>query len=1112
LAPAARGIDLLEGKVEIHGYVEEQIRTISDDLNAHLDLTQWYNVLNIEMDFNIAPQGFGPFDSVTGYVGIEVRYDCVWTRACGISSSTNNFGNRSRALPERLSGAQNLGFGGTARNADAFYRQPGGRIETVQDYPANPYVTPQLAPLSVPFRGFNQVPAIDTLLGVRQVVNGVEYLPAFYTFERYLNYGIAFRSIRGGENLGGTQSMPWDPKDDIDPQSTLADRVNPFRAADVNPITGLRGGNALPYRQAPAYGPLGGPVDQAQGIFYPSPKYAQYLREGGSDDFQQNFSQSELEWNYGASQQQTKILKEAYLDLNLLGGALFLRLGRQTIVWGKTELFATTDQFNPNDLALASLPKLEESRIPIWAARAIYSFYEVGPFSDVRFEMAVDLDNFYPDDLGRCGEAYTPNPVCDKTYGLLAHGIAGLGVAGEDRPPHWWNSAQGLQAGARLEFRWDRFSFALVDFYNYEKIPYSARLTTFSRNVDPDSGRPRRMGATGPCQDGDEPSCLQAGDDALANTSLNQQYFAFVCAASVGFNPNLDPSVCAQSVLNSDFPILGPLGTVTELLGLVYSGSLFGGQLLSNPQFLGGAISVPLVALSKDPGDGDGSGVYGNGGIVGPGAPFVIPQAVGSQVTNNFHSAAQTIAQVLTPQQQALLGCGPFYGTNCDSQKTPDGSPGFGGLDLLNAEASALVQSWGGFDGGPQEGFRTDTGRQPGTVGFDGGPVCTRYESGQQIVIAGCVPARLPNGSINPAWQATQKPDGSNINGPDPVTTSIGVPAGVGGVAPQTSPTWGGKLNPSLQGHPFTGATWQSEMAAFSWNLQMLFVGLSDALTTSQQDGYQPIPGRDPQASFDFRTPEAAYRVGGCSFVQPQFCSNIAAVWAIIGATRNSINAGGNGRFGRRDFVWAGGGDVVLSYQRRNVLGLSTDFSEDFTKSNWGVELTWVNRQSFSDASEFDNISKTGTYNLTVSVDRPTFINFLNQSRTFFFNSQWFFQYVPGYKNSFSTNGPWNVLFTLTMQTGYFQDRLLPGITWVYDVKSNSGAALPELQYRITESFSMTLGFALFWGRYQSKQYPINPLSLDNQVGRGAYTNWVDNGISVVRQRDEVFFNLRYTF
>ncbi len=1089
LAPAARAIDFFDQKIELHGSFEEQVRTISDDLQAHLDLTQWYHVFNLEMDLNIAPDGFGFVDSLTGFVRAEVRYDCTWTRACGLAGSANIFGNRSKALPERLAMSRNMHFEGVQQVEESTYRQPGQKIQTFQSYPPVPLppgtgslVIPTLPALTVPMRGFNQVPSIDTLYGVRAVVNDVEYLPAFYTFQRYNNYGLALRNIRGTEDGAGTQVMPWDPKDNIDPQSTLANIVNPFRAGDINPITGLPGGNALPYRPAPLWAAGSGPSDKAQGIFYPSPQYAQYLRDGGSDRFQQNFSQDELAWNRGASQSQTKELKEAYLDINLLEGALFLRLGKQTIVWGKTELFATTDQFNPNDLALASLPSLEESRIPVWAARAIYSFYEVGPFSDVRLEAALDLDTFYPADLGRCGEAYTPNPVCDKTYGLMAHGIAALGVAGEDRPPMWWNDAQGLQGGVRLEFRWESFSFALVDFYNYEKLPYQARLTTFSRNVDPATGRPRRMGATGSCTTGAEPSCLGPGTDALENTSLNQQYFAFVCSASVGFN-DLDRQVCAQSVLTSSRkPVALPLATITMLLSQLFAGSPTGIGLVANPGFVGGTGTIPLVSLSIDPTDGTPTGLFS---LQGPN--FSLP---GFPTLN--HNSSQTLAQVTTAEQQALLGCGPYYGTQCDGGVP--GAPlatGIGGVDLLNAEASMLVQSWLGFDGTGQSlrNALDASSPQPGTLGFRGGPVCTRVVNGQVVMLPGC------RGPGDPGYDPA-------VDGPNPATTSIGYPGGIA-AGPYVVPVPGSIAASAIQGtqgHPFTKQTWRSEMAALSWNFEMLLVAFSDRIT---------VPGSDPRLGFD---PERPYRTDGCSYVLPQLCSAVQALWAITGLTRNTLNAGGNSMFGRRDFVWAGGGDAVLKYQRRNVLGFSTDFAEDHSKSNWSVEFTWVNREAFENSAVYDGISKTGTYNLTLSVDRPTFVNFLNQTRTFFFNSQMFFQYVPGYKNSYQANGPWNFLFTFTTQTGYFQDRLLPSMTWVYDVQSNSGAVLPEIQYRFTESFSATFGLALFWGRYQAKEYPLNPLSLDNHVGRGAYTNWVENGLSVVRQRDELYFNLRYTF
>jgi len=146
-------------------------------------------------------------------------------------------------------------------------------------------------------------------------------------------------------------------------------------------------------------------------------------------------------------------------------------------------------------------------------------------------------------------------------------------------------------------------------------------------------------------------------------------------------------------------------------------------------------------------------------------------------------------------------------------------------------------------------------------------------------------------------------------------------------------------------------------------------------------------------------------------------------------------------------------------------------------------------------------------------VDRPTFVNFLNANRTFFLNAQVFFQYVRGWETSFPTNGPWNVLATFTVNTGYFQDRLLPSVTFVYDVKSNSGGVLWQTQYRMTENFSATIGVNLFYGRFQRKTQPIVPLGpLRNQAGEGAYRSYVENGLSPIRNRDEIFLRIRYTF
>ena len=114
------------------------------------------------------------------------------------------------------------------------------------------------------------------------------------------------------------------------------------------------------------------------------------------------------------------------------------------------------------------------------------------PLQDVRLELAANFDQFEPNDLGRCGEPYSPLPVCDKTFGLFIHGATGLGLAGEIRPPSPWDSARGIEFGGRLEFRWNKFAFALVDFYGYNDLPDQQVAFTYSRNVDPRTGRPRR--------------------------------------------------------------------------------------------------------------------------------------------------------------------------------------------------------------------------------------------------------------------------------------------------------------------------------------------------------------------------------------------------------------------------------------------------------------------------------------------------------------------------------------------------------------------------------------------------------------------------------------------
>jgi len=1027
---SARAFEYWDGRIQVHGFYEKQLRTLSNDFSFadDIDVAQWWNVLNVEIEAELLPFGAGPITYMSAFARVEARFDCVWSNLCSIGNGAPAWGDRAEHLPKRLASGRKDGFSGAIADGDI---RPlhGIGIDDVGFTNRNEPVGDQRQPLFL----WN-VPGIDTLFGQAGFDGevGTDDDPAFFVFENLLDFRFASRGIKGSNNGRGNQVLgPWLPSNEIDPIGSLADKPNPFNPNDFNPIagaTGAFGTGELPFRPAPNFAASdkapGGNSEIARGLFIPNSELADLVRRGEFDSFDQNFRESELQFNRGGSQQDEKELKELYLDIEALNGKLWLRLGKQNIVWGKTELFRTTDQFNPQDIALASLPTLEESRIALWSARAVWSFGNVGPAEDVRLELAANLDDFEPTDLGACGEAFTPNPVCNISFGLFAHGLAGIGLAGRRNAPDWWNDGHGLEYGARLEWRMGIFSFALIDFYGFQDTPHVQQIFSFERNVDPRTGRLRRNNSRLGCDpdglfDGDTRGCLSGGDDALRNSPANQQFFALLCASTVGFT-DLDRSSCAQSVLNSQVEPVGGL-TIANAFGAILTGGPSGEFVFGIPQFAGTGMTRAgevLVPLNQD--------------IPGP------PSA--------------SISDFLTVQQEALLGCGPFFGTDCNEQ----------GIDLLNAEASALLQSFPGIPGTfSLTGWDTRDASiaQPGTVGFEGGATCTRYEGGETFKLPGC---RGPG---------------------DP------------GFDPDIDGTIAGLL------HPFTGQQFQSEMAAVSWNLLMALVGLSGLGTD--------IADRD----LDDFIPTDDERLDGCSFAAPQLCANVRAIFSVANTTRSTARAGGNGEFGRTDFSWHAGGTGVLRFDKRNVLGFSMDFVHDPSKTSWSFEATWINDVPMADNDEFDGLTEVDTYNLTISMDRPTFVNFLNANRTFFINTQWFFQQVAGFRESFTSNGPFNALMTFTVNTGFFQDRLLPQITFVYDFGSNSGAVLHAITYRYTENFSASVGVNIFAGRFEKKPRAISPLGTPGfSTGKHKDSTFVENGLAAVRDRDEIFMRIRYTF
>jgi len=107
--------------------------------------------------------------------------------------------------------------------------------------------------------------------------------------------------------------------------------------------------------------------------------------------------------------------------------------------------------------------------------------------------------------------------------------------------------------------------------------------------------------------------------------------------------------------------------------------------------------------------------------------------------------------------------------------------------------------------------------------------------------------------------------------------------------------------------------------------------------------------------------------------------------------------------------------------------------------------------------------------------------------------------------------GPFSLLGTFTVATGYFQDRLLPALTLVHDVGSTSGAAIMSLTYRYSEVFSLTFGLATFYGGPRLLNIPLQQPTLGNN-GPGFDPRIRYDGLSALAESDQVSFQLRYTF
>jgi len=108
---------------------------------------------------------------------------------------------------------------------------------------------------------------------------------------------------------------------------------------------------------------------------------------------------------------QLDFIRELYVEGSIPTGEmseLFLRVGKQQVVWGRTDLFRVLDIINPVDYSRQNIyDELEDIRIPQWIASAEYRWGATSIFEDLNVQLVWNFDEFRPSDLGQGGTPYS---------------------------------------------------------------------------------------------------------------------------------------------------------------------------------------------------------------------------------------------------------------------------------------------------------------------------------------------------------------------------------------------------------------------------------------------------------------------------------------------------------------------------------------------------------------------------------------------------------------------------------------------------------------------------------------------------------------------------------
>ena len=212
------------------------------------------------------------------------------------------------------------------------------------------------------------------------------------------------------------------------------------------------------------------------------------------------------------------------------------------------------------------------------------------------------------------------------------------------------------------------------------------------------------------------------------------------------------------------------------------------------------------------------------------------------------------------------------------------------------------------------------------------------------------------------------------------------------------------------------------------------------------------------------------------------------------------------------------GGQVAEVYQKANTLGLALDYYEDFTGIVFRIESSWTHDELVNNTHKADWIDESGVVRFSIGMDRPTFIKFLNPTRTFFLSAQIFntiyLDWEGTHESGFATDRN-NWIYTFFIQGQYLRDRLTPQAFIVWEQSSGGWIGGFQLQYLISNTWSLVGGGNFTWEGRRQRRHDLGPFTsftLNGSPYQEAVFGAAQLGAAAFNKNDELFFRVRYQF